>query len=78
MIVPSIDIMDGQAVQLVGGKEKALEAGDPRPLAERFGRVGEVAVIDLDAAMGRGSNAELIEELLAIAPCKPVGGFTNR
>ena len=77
MIVPSIDIMDGQAVQLVGGKEKALEAGDPRPLAERFGRVGEVAVIDLDAAMGRGSNAELIEELLSIAPCRVGGGIRD-
>ncbi|MEO1277698.1 MAG: phosphoribosyl-ATP diphosphatase [Planctomycetota bacterium] len=77
MIVPSIDIMDGQAVQLVGGKEKALEAGDPRPLAERFGRVGEVSVIDLDAAMGRGSNAELIEELLAIAPCRVGGGIRD-
>ena len=77
MIVPSIDIMDGQVVQLVGGKEKALEAGDPRPLAERFGRVGEVAVIDLDAALGRGSNAELIEELLAIAPCRVGGGIRD-
>ena len=32
MIVPSIDLMDGQTVQLVGGAEKALDAGDPRPL----------------------------------------------
>jgi phosphoribosyl-ATP pyrophosphohydrolase len=77
MIVPSIDIMDGQAVQLVGGERKALEAGDPRPLAERFGRVGEVAVIDLDAALGRGSNAELIRELLGLARCRVGGGIRD-
>jgi len=77
MIVPSIDIMDGQAVQLIGGKERALEAGDPRPLAERFGRVGEVAVIDLDAALGRGNNAKVIEEMLSLAPCRVGGGIRD-
>ena len=52
MIIPSIDLQSGLAVQLVGGKDKALDAGDPRPIAELFGRVGEIAVIDLDAALG--------------------------
>ena len=33
MIIPSIDIMDGQAVQLIGGETKALEAGDPMAIA---------------------------------------------
>lgn len=75
MIVPSIDLMDGQAVQLIQGRRKALEAGDPRPLAERFGRVGEVAVVDLDAALGRGSNAAVVEELCGIARCRVGGGI---
>ena len=52
MIVPSIDLEAGHAVQLIGGAEKALDAGDPRPLATRYGRVGEIAVVDLDAALG--------------------------
>ena len=78
MIVPSIDLMDGQAVQLVQGRRKLLDAGDPRPLAERFGRVGEVAVVDLDAALGKGSNADLIEELCRIAPCRVGGGIRDR
>jgi hypothetical protein len=43
VIIPSIDLQDGQAVQLVQGDRKALDAGDPRPLARRFGVVGEVA-----------------------------------
>ncbi len=78
MIVPSIDLMGGQAVQLVQGRRKALEAGDPRPLAELFGLVGEVAVVDLDAAMGRGSNADVIEDLCAMAPCRVGGGIRDR
>lgn len=78
MIVPSIDLMDGQAVQLVQGRRKVLEAGDPRPLAERFARVGEVAVVDLDAALGRGSNTAVIEELCAMAPCRVGGGIRDR
>ena len=78
MIVPSIDLMDGQAVQLVQGRRKVLDAGDPRPIAERFGRVGEVAVVDLDAALGRGSNAGVIEELCRLAPCRVGGGIRDR
>jgi phosphoribosyl-ATP pyrophosphohydrolase len=69
--------MDGQAVQLVGGAEKVLEAGDPRPLAERFGVIGEIAVVDLDAALGRGSNTALIKELLRLAPCRVGGGIRD-
>ena len=38
MIIPSIDLMGGQTVQLIGGKEHALDAGDPRPIAERESR----------------------------------------
>ncbi|MEZ4442806.1 MAG: phosphoribosyl-ATP diphosphatase [Polyangiaceae bacterium] len=63
MIVPSIDVMGGETVQLVGGKEHALSAGDPAPLAARFGRVGEVAVVDLDAALGKGDNTALLAPL---------------
>ncbi|MDF1563696.1 MAG: phosphoribosyl-ATP diphosphatase [Deltaproteobacteria bacterium] len=77
MIVPSIDLMEGEAVQLIGGRERELSAGDPRPLARTFGRVGEVAVIDLDAALGQGSNAGLVRELLRLAPCRVGGGIRD-
>ena len=77
MIIPSIDLMDGQTVQLVGGATKALDAGDPRPIAERFALVGEVAVIDLDAALGRGSNRDLIRALLPRARCRVGGGIRD-
>ncbi len=77
MIIPSIDLQNGHAVQLIGGKEMALDAGDPRPIADRFGRVGEVAVIDLDAAFGTGSNREVILDLLKRAPCRVGGGIRD-
>lgn len=77
MIVPSIDLQAGQTVQLVRGAAKAIDAGDPRPIAERFSPVGEVAVIDLDAAMGRGSNAHLIRDLLPRARCRVGGGIRD-
>jgi phosphoribosyl-ATP pyrophosphohydrolase/phosphoribosyl-AMP cyclohydrolase len=75
MIVPSIDLQDGQAVQLIGGETKELDAGDPRPIARQYGRVGEIAVVDLDAAFGCGSNAAVIDELIALAPCRVGGGI---
>ena len=75
MIIPSIDIMNGQAVQLIGGETHALNAGDPMVLAERFGRVGPIAVIDLDAALGQGSNAEVIRALCQRFRCRVGGGI---
>jgi phosphoribosyl-AMP cyclohydrolase / phosphoribosyl-ATP pyrophosphohydrolase len=77
MIVPSIDLQDGQAVQLIGGEVKALDAGDPRPLAKRFGVVGEIAVVDLDAALGKGSNAAIVQDLVDLAPCRVGGGIRD-
>lgn len=77
MIIPSIDLMGGRAVQLVGGERLEIDAGDPRPIMERFRVVGEVAVIDLDAAMGTGSNADLVAELCRMGPCRVGGGIRD-
>ncbi len=77
MIVPSVDIQGGNAVQLVGGETLAINAGDPIPIAERFGRVGEVAVIDLDAALGTGSNKDIIREIVRRVPCRVGGGIRD-
>jgi phosphoribosyl-AMP cyclohydrolase / phosphoribosyl-ATP pyrophosphohydrolase len=77
MIIPSIDLMGGSTVQLVQGREKKLDAGDPRPIAQRFGLVGEIAVIDLDAALGKGSNAELLSDLMPLARCRVGGGIRD-
>ncbi|MCB9525151.1 MAG: phosphoribosyl-ATP diphosphatase [Myxococcales bacterium] len=77
MIIPSIDLMGGHAVQLVGGQAMELDAGDPRPLAERFRLAGEVAVIDLDAALSQGHNRSTIKDLLKIARCRVGGGIRS-
>jgi len=77
MIIPSIDLQNGRAVQLVGGEQLAIDAGDPIPLALEFAITGEIAVIDLDAALGEGDNSDLIGELCDIAPCRVGGGIRS-
>lgn len=77
MIVPSIDLQDGTVVQLIGGREKALDAGDAGPWVERFGLVPEVAVVDLDAALGRGSNEAIVRDLAKKARCRVGGGIRD-
>jgi phosphoribosyl-ATP pyrophosphohydrolase len=78
MIVPSIDIRGGRAVQLRGGRHEPLDLGDPLALAARYSRVGEIAVVDLDAAMGTGDNSALVEELARRWPCRVGGGIRTR
>jgi phosphoribosylformimino-5-aminoimidazole carboxamide ribotide isomerase len=74
MIIPCIDLMDGKVVQLVQGREKALEGAPPLEMLERFAAFPEIQVIDLDAAMGRGENSALVELLASRAKCRIGGG----
>ena len=77
MIVPSIDIMNGRAVQLRHGRDFVLDGGNPVERLDEFSIAGEVAVVDLDAALGRGSNADLIRQLVRRAPCRVGGGIRD-
>jgi phosphoribosylformimino-5-aminoimidazole carboxamide ribotide isomerase len=74
MIFPCIDLMDGKVVQLVQGREKALEADSPETMLRKFAAFPEIQVIDLDAAMGRGSNDELVRMLASKAAIRAGGG----
>jgi phosphoribosylformimino-5-aminoimidazole carboxamide ribotide isomerase len=74
VIVPCIDLMDGKIVQLVQGRDKALELTDPDELLHRFAGFPEIQVIDLDAALNRGANEGLVRYLAARATCRIGGG----
>ena len=74
MIFPCIDLMDGKVVQLVQGREKALEGDSPEEMLRRFAGFPEIQVIDLDAAMGRGSNDGMVRMLASNCRARVGGG----
>jgi phosphoribosylformimino-5-aminoimidazole carboxamide ribotide isomerase len=74
MIIPCIDLMDGKVVQLVQGREKALEGDSPDEMLRKFAAFPQIQVIDLDAAMGRGVNDGLVEMLASKAVIRAGGG----
>lgn len=78
MLIPSIDLMGGRAVQLRRGRDPVLtDLRDPVALAAEFNRYGEVAVIDLDAALGTGDNLDLIRRICRVAEVRAGGGIRD-
>jgi phosphoribosylformimino-5-aminoimidazole carboxamide ribotide isomerase/phosphoribosylanthranilate isomerase len=66
-LLPAIDVKGGKAVRLVQGELSAeSQYGDPREVALEFLAAGAewIHLVDLDAAFGIGSNAELLEEVI--------------
>jgi phosphoribosylformimino-5-aminoimidazole carboxamide ribotide isomerase len=74
VIIPCIDLMGGKVVQLVQGREKALEGDSPLAMLEKFSAFAQIQVIDLDAAMGSGANDEIVELLASRAVARVGGG----
>lgn len=77
MIIPCIDLMGGKVVQLVQGRDKALEGDAPLEMLRKFAAFPEIQVIDLDAAMGQGENSVLVELLASRARCRVGGGVRD-
>lgn len=79
MIVPSVDILGGRAVQLVGGKPGpgSLDLGDPMALAEKLSVAGEIALVDLGAALGTGDDEALLTRILRRYPARVGGGVRS-
>jgi phosphoribosylformimino-5-aminoimidazole carboxamide ribotide isomerase len=77
MLIPSIDLMGGKIVQLVQGRQKALEFDNFQEWVHRFSKYSLVQLIDLDAAMGRGHNRELVREFAGQLPCQVGGGIRS-
>ncbi|HSH79858.1 MAG TPA: HisA/HisF-related TIM barrel protein [Herpetosiphonaceae bacterium] len=75
MIIPGIDLMGGKVVQLVQGRDKVLEVDSPIALLDQFTAFPEIQVIDLDAAMGHGSNDSLVEFIASRAVIRAGGGI---
>lgn len=68
LVIPSVDILKGRCVQLVGGRPETERVyGDPVEQAQRWiaGGASYLHVIDLDSAMGTGDNFEYVAEVLA-------------
>jgi len=77
VIVPCIDLMDGKVVQLIQGREKALEVESPDEMIAKFAAFPEIQVIDLDAALGRGSNDNLVRHIAGKAATRVGGGVRS-
>ena len=83
MVISSIDLKDGKVVQLKNGKDKVLERDNPLELISDFNKYGEVAVIDLDAALGNitpkgtTANTEILKSLLRHGNVRVGGGIRD-
>jgi len=67
-LLPAVDVADGKAVRLVQGRQGSqTEYGSPMDAARAWVEQGAewIHLVDLDAAFGKGSNAELLATVVA-------------
>jgi phosphoribosylformimino-5-aminoimidazole carboxamide ribotide isomerase len=77
MLIPSIDLQGGKVVQLVQGDKLAISSDDLDGWIAKFAKFPKVQLIDLDAAMSRGNNDELVKKIAARLPCRVGGGVRS-
>ena len=63
MLIPCIDLQDGQAVQLVHGRRRELAVSDVFGQLDKFRSYPWLHIIDLDAAMAKPANDDLVQRL---------------
>jgi phosphoribosylformimino-5-aminoimidazole carboxamide ribotide isomerase len=73
-VIPCIDVMGGKVVQLIKGETKAVELESADTAIEMFRGFPLLHIIDLDAAMGNGSNHSLVKYLLKNVRARVGGG----
>ena len=79
MVIASIDLQGGRAVQLRQGRDHVLtDERDPIELVQYFNRFGPVALVDLDSALSRGDNFELIKKMCRLAQVRVGGGIRDK
>lgn len=79
IVIPAVDLRGGRCVQLVGGEydREMVSIDDPVAVARRWSIEGfnTLHVVDLDAATGRGSNADVVERVIeAVDTTVQIGG----
>lgn len=77
MLIPSIDLRKGKVVQLVQGERLAIESSDLDGWIARFSKFPAVQLIDLDAAMGVGTNDDLVRQISRRLPVRVGGGIRS-
>ena len=77
MLIPAIDLKDGAVVQLVQGERLAIRDDDVFRWVKRFERFPKVQVIDLDAAMGKGDNLNIVRTIAGSLTCRVGGGIRS-
>ena len=77
MLIPSIDLLGGQIVQLVQGEKLRLAFDDFEYWIEKFSRFPLVQLIDLDAAMRQGDNSALVAQIAKRLPVQAGGGIAT-
>lgn len=82
-VIPAVDLMDGQVVRLYRGdpRRKTVYSSDPVCVAKRWESAGAdmLHLVDLDAALGTGSNLNIIEEIAqkTSVPVQVAGGLRS-
>jgi phosphoribosyl-ATP pyrophosphohydrolase/phosphoribosyl-AMP cyclohydrolase len=74
MIIPAIDLMNGKLVQLEKGEKKIIELENPKSFAQKYAKYTSIQLIDLNSALSKGDNFELVKEICGIANCRVGGG----